>query len=141
MSPGQRPVHPIDRINPCPCLPLSTPVKAATLERKMGKAYNLAERFRAHFGGEGCFYRAPGRVNLIGEHIDYNDGFVLPAAIDFDCWLAVSPRPDASLILRSESTKEHHLYFCRHEEEVPSSGVDLAIKGKAIESFDHSPVP
>jgi len=68
----------------------------------MGKAYNLAERFRAHFGGEGCFYRAPGRVNLIGEHIDYNDGFVLPAAIDFDCWLAVSPRPDASLILRSD---------------------------------------
>jgi len=68
----------------------------------MGKAYNLAERFRAHFGGEGRFYRAPGRVNLIGEHTDYNDGFVLPAAIDFDCWLAVSPRPDASLILRSD---------------------------------------
>ena len=66
------------------------------------KEYNLAERFRAHFEGEGCFYRAPGRVNLIGEHTDYNDGFVLPAAINFDCWLAGSRRPDTKLIIRSD---------------------------------------
>lgn len=35
--------------------------------------------------------RAPGRVNLLGEHVDYNDGFVLPAAIDRATWLAFSP--------------------------------------------------
>ena len=35
--------------------------------------------------------RAPGRVNLLGEHVDYNDGFVLPIAIDREVWLAFSP--------------------------------------------------
>lgn len=38
--------------------------------------------------------RAPGRVNLIGEHTDYNDGFVLPCAIDYQTVIAASPRPD-----------------------------------------------
>lgn len=38
--------------------------------------------------------RAPGRINLIGEHTDYNEGFVLPAAIDKAVWFAVSPRTD-----------------------------------------------
>jgi galactokinase len=39
--------------------------------------------------------QAPGRVNLIGEHTDYNDGFVLPCAIDFQTRVAIRPRPDA----------------------------------------------
>lgn len=45
--------------------------------------------------------RAPGRVNLIGEHTDYNDGFVLPMAIDRAVWLAVRPRTDGYVFLRS----------------------------------------
>ena len=48
-------------------------------------------------------YRAPGRVNLIGEHTDYNEGFVLPAAIGFSCWVAIAQREDRKLIIHSEN--------------------------------------
>lgn len=46
-------------------------------------------------------FRAPGRVNLIGEHTDYNDGFVLPMAIDRECAVAVSAREDRKIHARS----------------------------------------
>jgi len=45
--------------------------------------------------------RAPGRVNLIGEHTDYNDGFVLPIAIDRAIWIALQPRDDDQVIVHS----------------------------------------
>jgi len=48
-------------------------------------------------------FRAPGRVNLIGEHTDYNDGFVMPAAIDFSVFVRVWPREDRTLDIRSEN--------------------------------------
>src|SRR5918994_179133 len=51
-------------------------------------------------------FRAPGRVNLIGEHTDYNDGFVMPAAIDFYTWATVSPREDRKLQIRSANFDE-----------------------------------
>ena len=66
----------------------------------------LLEGFRARFGGAANIYRAPGRVNLIGEHTDYNDGFVLPAAIEFYCAAAVAPRRDRKLVIHSENFNE-----------------------------------
>jgi galactokinase len=45
--------------------------------------------------------RAPGRVNLIGEHTDYNDGFVLPLAIDRAVWIALRPREDRRVLVYS----------------------------------------
>jgi galactokinase len=51
-------------------------------------------------------YRAPGRVNLIGEHTDYNDGFVMPVAIDRDTTVALAPRGDRLLVARSAAYLE-----------------------------------
>jgi galactokinase len=66
----------------------------------------LQERFREHYGGRARVYRAPGRVNLIGEHTDYNDGFVMPAAIEFYVWIAIAPRSDRKLLLHSTNFSE-----------------------------------
>jgi len=51
---------------------------------------SIAAAFQRHFGQEPLLVRAPGRVNLIGEHTDYNGGFVLPAAIDKEIYFAVA---------------------------------------------------
>lgn len=67
---------------------------------------SIAELFRARFGGNPHVYRAPGRVNLIGEHTDYNDGFVMPAALGFYCWVAAGTRNDAKLLVASQEFAE-----------------------------------
>ena len=54
----------------------------------------LKEKFLDIYGGETRLFRAPGRVNLIGEHTDYNGGFVLPMAIDKETAVAAAPRRD-----------------------------------------------
>ena len=66
----------------------------------------LQEKFRQRYGGRARVYRAPGRVNLIGEHTDYNDGFVMPAAIEFYVWIAIAPRSDRKLLLHSTNFSE-----------------------------------
>src|SRR5205085_3725940 len=52
-------------------------------------------------------FRAPGRVNLIGEHTDYNDGFVMPAAIDLSVFVSIWPRDDRKLEIHSENFHDH----------------------------------
>lgn len=62
----------------------------------------LLAAFEQHFAAVPSFIaRAPGRVNLIGEHTDYNDGFVLPMAIDRAVWIALRPRADRWVHVRS----------------------------------------
>lgn len=67
----------------------------------------VKERFRSVYGANPrAVFRAPGRVNLIGEHTDYNDGFVMPAAIDFYSYAAVGERADRQLSVHSEQFQE-----------------------------------
>ena len=66
----------------------------------------LAARFEEMFGAPAKIFRAPGRVNLIGEHTDYNDGFVMPCAIGFSTRVALSARNDRKLLIRSEDFPE-----------------------------------
>lgn len=64
---------------------------------------DLRARFSERFGGAAALYRAPGRVNLIGEHTDYNEGYVMPVAIDLSCWVAIGGRNDRMLSIYSEN--------------------------------------
>jgi galactokinase len=66
----------------------------------------LKARFREMFGASPRIFRAPGRVNVIGEHTDYNDGFVMPAAIEFYTWVAAEKRGDRVLEAYSEHFDE-----------------------------------
>lgn len=62
----------------------------------------VTEKFESIYGASpSIIARAPGRVNLIGEHTDYNDGFVLPMAIDRAMWIALRPRDDGKVMLHS----------------------------------------
>jgi galactokinase len=57
----------------------------------------------ARFKAEPQIFAAPGRVNLIGEHTDYAEGFVMPVAIDFATLAAISPRTDGKIVLYSDN--------------------------------------
>jgi galactokinase len=67
----------------------------------------FSENFEKLLGARPRLYRAPGRVNLIGEHTDYNDGFVMPAAIGFSTYVGVAARPDQKLAIYSQQFPDH----------------------------------
>lgn len=87
--------------------------------------------------------RAPGRVNLLGEHTDYNDGFVLPMALPFETVLRADRRDDATISLRSEGYGQSEFAM-----DAPPAEVDLwaryvlgmvsilAEEGVAVTGFD-----
>jgi galactokinase len=70
-------------------------------------APDAREVFSRHFGYvPAVVVRSPGRVNLIGDHTDYNDGFVLPLAIERAVWVAARPRDDGAVRVWSEHAGE-----------------------------------
>jgi galactokinase len=84
----------------------------------------LTEKMKAKFvelyGAEPqMFVRAPGRVNIIGEHTDYNDGFVLPMAIDRSFWIALSPRDDEIVKVYSLDLDDHEQFEATHPSHKP----------------------
>ncbi|NDC79504.1 MAG: galactokinase, partial [Chitinophagia bacterium] len=66
----------------------------------------LLRDFQKAFGGIPRIFRSPGRINLIGEHTDYNEGYVMPAAIDAAVYVAMAPRADGRIQLRSTAFPE-----------------------------------
>lgn len=70
-------------------------------DENLARTRSIVRKFRDLFGGEPMLVRAPGRVNLIGEHTDYNGGFVLPIAIDRDVRFAVRRRHDRIVHIHS----------------------------------------
>ena len=68
-----------------------------------GTAQLVIEAFEARYHSTPDLARAPGRVNLIGEHTDYNLGLVLPVAIDLDCYAASAPNRLGVLRVHSEN--------------------------------------
>jgi galactokinase len=90
------------------------------------------QTFAQVFGGPCRLFRAPGRVNLIGEHTDYNSGFVMPAAIDLYCAVAIAPRGDHELHVYSAHFAEK--FVCDLEPPSPSPRGDWSdyVIGTAI---------
>lgn len=66
----------------------------------------IDQLFRTHFGEPSIIVRSPGRINLIGEHTDYNLGFVLPAAIDKAIYIAIKKRNDQQVNLYAADLDE-----------------------------------
>src|SRR5512142_1920904 len=76
----------------------------------MAGSSNITSVFEHRFGRNPvAVFRAPGRVNLIGEHTDYNDGFVMPAAIGFYTQVAIAARDHRELRVYSTNFDESRI--------------------------------
>jgi galactokinase len=102
---------------------------------------DIRQRFEEIFGCQpATVVRAPGRVNLIGEHTDYNDGYVLPVAIDRSILMAAAPRPDRQVVLHAldfEQRTEFSLDDIQHDAQYPWSdyqrGVAFFLQERSFE--------
>ncbi|MBP5546999.1 MAG: galactokinase [Bacteroidales bacterium] len=104
----------------------------------------LQQAFADRFGGEGLLFAAPGRINLIGEHTDYNGGFVFPGAIDRGISAMIRPNGTGTVSLYAVDLKEGSS-FNLNDAEGPSSthfryvyGVvrELLAAGAQVQGFD-----
>jgi galactokinase len=101
----------------------------------------------ARYQAEPAIFAAPGRVNLIGEHTDYAEGFVMPAAINFATLAGISPRTDGKIAIYSENYGEEKAFEAaslpakgsKHWSDYPMGVVSiLAGEGRKIPGFSLS---
>ncbi len=104
----------------------------------------IADAFSDRFGGVGSFYASAGRINLIGEHTDYNDGFVFPGAIDKVIMAEIRPNNSKKVRVYSMDI-DQYVEFGLLEEDAPSEswaryifGVcrEIHKRGGKVEGFD-----
>ncbi|MFN5423220.1 MAG: galactokinase [bacterium] len=104
----------------------------------------ISDFFQTEFAKKPKCFRAPGRINLIGEHTDYNQGFVMPAGIDFYCYVAISASREQSSSVLAYDYQEKFSFNVSPENPTTTHwvnyilGVIKAIKkrGKAIPAFN-----
>jgi galactokinase len=101
-------------------------------QTRLPLSHDARQTFERVFGGPCRIFRGPARVNLIGEHTDYNLGFVMPAAIDLYCSVAIAPRRDRELHVYSAQFAEK--FVCDLEPPSPSPRGDWSdyVIGTAI---------
>lgn len=92
-------------------------------------------------GAEPQVARAPGRVNLIGEHTDYNGGYVLPFAIDRWTEVALRPRRDSRVLMFSEAFREKAEFDLPLRAPVPTGSWEDYLKGILLELSRHANLP
>ncbi len=93
----------------------------------------LKHAFRAAYGKEPRLFSAPGRVNLIGEHTDYNDGFVLPMAVDRRTAVAAASRPDRKVQVHAFDLNDNDTFSLDAPELPPSKKWVAYVEGVALE--------
>ena len=92
----------------------------------------IREKFAEHFGVAGELYTSPGRINLIGEHTDYNGGFVFPGAIDKG--MVAEIKPNGTDKIRAYSVDlQDYAEFGLNEEDKPEQSWACYIFGVARE--------
>jgi galactokinase len=84
-------------------------------------ALSVNRKFREIFSSQPLLARSPGRVNIIGEHTDYNQGFVLPAAIDKAVYVAIAARDDDKVEMYSIEFKDFKTADINHLKPEPGS--------------------
>jgi galactokinase len=98
----------------------------------IAKTSDWLQEFHLRHGISARVYRAPGRVNLIGEHTDYNEGYVMPAAIEFYTWIAVAPRDDRRLVIHSTNFPDSMEVDLQDDEPIPRNHWSDYVVGVAV---------
>ncbi len=91
-------------------------------------SFKIEELFTAHFGhAPDVVIKSPGRINIIGEHTDYNDGFVLPAAIDYYMYIGITKRNDEKIVIHSIDYDETEEVDLQHIERSGNGWLNLIL--------------